>query len=378
MDSPEIIRYFFKAVCKNQDGSITPLPSYSPIGNGQHIGTLGDPKIVSVPGTVNLLADIGATSANTHLERQFMIVGWEGIDPTGASVSDTDANVPLLYTTDADGKFQIHIDVDPKGTSANQVVDVVSGFVDFQEGTISMSSSRGAESQGKVTKLKLVCSATSSEHNIAPRIQLDATQVKFQSRDVQLQSEWSDQWLYDTNKRTGIDALAELTCIMGNQAQLTINRIILDDILYNVGQHGDNIRKFVSEPATGRPAFAYTKKQWADELLYVIEKVSSRIYTATNNMEATHIVCNPEDLVWLTMLSTFSYSGDFIKGGNYGKANVGTVNNGKQVVSTPLMPQGYMLLASKPNDVTLSNYIFAPYVPRAKRSIVKSYSTRFF
>ena len=363
MDSPEIVRYFFKAVCKNQDGSITPLPSYNPIGNGQNIGTVGDPKLVSVPGTVNLLADIGATSANTHLEKQFMIVGWEGIDPSGADVSDVDANIPLIYTTDADGKFQLHIDVDPKATSANQVVDVVSGFVDFEQGTIAISSSRSNEAQGKVTKIKCVCSASSAEHNIAPKIHLEATQVKFQSRDVQLQTDWSEQYLYDVNKRTGIDALAELTCLMGNQAQLTINRIILDDILYNIGAHGDNIRKFVSEPATGRPAFAYTKKQWADELIYVIEKVSSRIYTATNNMEATHIVCNPEDLVWLTMLSTFSYSGDFVKGGNYGRANVGTVNNGKQVISTPLIPQGYMLLASKPSDVTLANYIWAPYVP---------------
>lgn len=165
------------------------------------------------------------------------------------------------------------------------------------------------------------------------------------------------------SKRTGMDVLSELTCIMGNQTQLTINRMILDDILFNVGQHGDNIRKFISEPANARSSFAYTKKQWADELLYVIEKVSARIYTATNNIEATHIVCNPQDLVWLTMLQSFNYSGDFIKGGNYGRANVGTISNGKQVISTPLMPSGFMLLASKPTDVTLANYVFSPYVP---------------
>ena len=69
------------------------------------------------------------------------------------------------------------------------------------------------ESNGKVTKIKIVCSATSSEHNLAPKIQLEATQVKFQSRDVQLQSEWSEQYLFDTEKRTGIDPLSELTCV---------------------------------------------------------------------------------------------------------------------------------------------------------------------
>lgn len=163
------------------------------------------------------------------------------------------------------------------------------------------------------------------------------------------------------NKRTGMDILSELTCILGNQIQLTINKTILDDILYHVGRHGDNIRKFESDPSTGRPAFAYTKKQWADELLFHIEKCSARIYTATNNMEATHIVANPEDLVWLQMLDSFAFSGDYLKQGSYGRSNVGSVSNGKQVISTPLMPQGYLLLASKPSDVTLANYIFAPY-----------------
>ena len=80
-------------------------------------------------------------------------------------------------------------------------------------------------------------------------------------------------------------------------------------------------------------------------------------------MEATHIVANPEDLVWLQMLDSFHFSGDYLKSGTYGRSSVGTVSNGKQVISTPLMPQGYLLLASKPTDVTLANYIFAPYVP---------------
>lgn len=68
-------------------------------------------------------------------------------------------------------------------------------------------------------------------------------------------------------------------------------------------------------------------------------------------------------MVWLQMLDSFSFSGEYSKNGVYGRTNVGTISNGKQVISTPLMPQGYMLLASKPTDITLANYIFAPYVP---------------
>lgn len=92
-----------------------------------------------------------------------------------------------------------------------------------------------------------------------------------QARDIQLQSEWSEQYAFDMSKRTGMDVIAEITAILGNQTQLTINKTIIDDILFAVGRHNDNIRKFVGNPGQARGAFAYTKKQWADELLYHIE-----------------------------------------------------------------------------------------------------------
>ena len=107
----------------------------------------------------------------------------------------------------------------------------------------------------------------------------------------------------------------------------------------------------------------------ANELMYHINKCSARIYTATNNQDATHIVVNPEDLVWFQMLDSFAYNGDYVTGGTYGKSNVGTISDGKQIIASPLMPSGYILLASKPADLTLANYIFG-----ATRSIVKSYS----
>lgn len=215
MDNPEIVRYFFHAVAKNLDNSIVPLPSYSPIGNGQTIGSYTTPKEVNVPSSTDLLADIGADSSNTHLEKRFTIIGWKGIDPNGGDVSDEDSTQPMMYVTDADGKFTIQIDVDPKKVGANTVLDVVSGFVDFERGIVSISSSRSSETNGKVTSLKCVCAATSTEHNIAPRITFDSKQVKFQAKDIQLQSEWSEQYIYDMNKRTGMDVISELTCIMG-------------------------------------------------------------------------------------------------------------------------------------------------------------------
>lgn len=363
MDAPEVVKYFFKAIAKNTDGSITPLPSYSPIGGGRQIGTYAEPKNVPLPGSLDLLASIGYSNTNSALEKRFLIVGWAGIDPTGANISDKNADHVLYVAVDEDGKFQFTINVDPLETQVNPVVEVISGFVDFAKGIINVSGSRSDQANGRVTSINTVCSATSAEYNVASRIVFDNKRVEFRALDTQLQSEWSEQYVYDMNKRTGMDIISELVSIMGNQAQLTVDKSIIDNIIWRVGTYGDNIRQFYTDPKKVRSGFAYTKKEWANELLFSLEKVSARIYTGTNVMEASHILCNPEDLVWLQMLNNFNFNGDYSTDGSYGKSNVGTVNNGKTVLCSPLVPQGYMVLGAKPSDVTLANYIYAPYVP---------------
>lgn len=107
MDAPEITRYFFKAFAKTSDNSIIPLPSYSPLGNGQAIGTMTQPKEIAVPSSVNLLESIGASNTNTHLEKNAMIVGWEAIDPNGDVVTDADSPSTIMLTIDPDGKFGV-------------------------------------------------------------------------------------------------------------------------------------------------------------------------------------------------------------------------------------------------------------------------------
>ena len=79
----------------------------------------------------------------------------------------------------------------------NKNKQLVGYLLYFERGTVAISSSRSSESGGKVTKIKVVASATSAEHNIAPKIQFQSNQVKFQVRDVQLQSEWTEQYVYD-------------------------------------------------------------------------------------------------------------------------------------------------------------------------------------
>ena len=68
----------------------------------------------------------------------------------------------------------------------------------------------------------------------------------------------------------------------------------------------DNIRKFSTDPKKARTAFAFTRKEWANELMYHINKCSARIYTATNNQDATHIVVNPEDRATRSIVKSYS------------------------------------------------------------------------
>jgi hypothetical protein len=364
MDSPEAIRYFFRAVAKTPDGSTVPLPSYAPIGSGQPIGTLFNPKLVVTPGSTDLLGTIGLSSQNATLEKHFIIVGWEGTDPQGNTINESTSlsNSPHRVV-DEDGQFNFSVDLDPNRTQMNPYIETISGFVDFSKGIINVSGNYSDKNVGRVTAIKIVANASSSEYNQSARISFDNHKINFLARDVQLQAEWSSQYLTDMNKRTGMDVLAEFICVMGNQTQLTIDKMIIDDIIYNVSKYGGNIETFTTSPEKARSSFAYTRKEWANELLFILESVSAKIYAATNVMDASHILCNPIDLVWLSMLDNFSFNGDYTKDGAYGRSVAGTINNGKTVLCSPLLPHGFMLLGAKPSDITLANYIFAPYLP---------------
>jgi len=356
MDAPEIVRYFFRPVAKKADGTVIQLPSFSPLGMGSPIGTWTSPYAVNAPSNTDLLAAVGLTNATAHLDRKVTFMKWDGLDAAGTSVTGDLTGV----VCDEDGKFQFSVEVD----TGTHLMDQVSGFVDFEKGVINVSSVRAAQTNGKVTKVYIVANGTTSESNIAVKIGFDHRKITFTSHDLQFQAEWSTQYETDMNKRMGLDMQAEFISVFGNQSQLSTDVYLINEIMYQISRYNTaNIVTFDREPS--RAAFAHTSKQWAEELLRKIETVSANIFNATNLMAGSHIVCNPADLVWLKLLNAFDFKGSYEKSqGQFGSAPVvGTLSNSMTVLSSPVVPQGNMIIAAKPSQESFANYVYAPYVP---------------
>jgi len=358
MDAPEIVRYFFRPTATDAAGNKVLLPSYAAVGMGIPVGSVSAPYMVNCGSKTDLFQLAGLTRVQNEktpatVARGIVFLKWEGKDGSNGDVSGDILNGQV----DEEGKFSFSVNVD--GTN----VDQISGYVDLDEGYLMVSSLNAGSANGKVTKVGFMATVSTAEYNNAAKITFDPKKERFNVEDMQLSAEWSMQWEQDQKARLGLDVQAEFISVFGNQIQLNIDALILNDIIYNVMRYNaGNIEQFNREPQ--RAGFAHTKKTWAEELLIKIESVSAQIYTDTNLMPASHIVINPKDLVWLKMLSTFDFKGYMDKDGTLGSSPVvGSFQNSYTVLSSPIVPAGTVIIGSKPSQDSFANYMYCPYAP---------------
>lgn len=356
MDSPEIVRYFFRPTAVDATGNKVLLPSYAAVGMGIPIGTVSAPYMVNTPGSKNLITDADAANltANTAtVARGVVFLKWKGKDASG---NDIEGEIEHGQV-DEEGKFSFTINLD------DTHIDQVSGSINFESGALYVSNLKSSETYWKVTQVGFMATVSTAEYNNAAKITFDPRKERFNVEDIQLSAEWSMQWEQDQKARLGLDVQAEFISVFGNQIQLNIDSLMLNDIIYNVMRYNaGNIEQFNREPQ--RAGFAHTKKTWAEELLIKIESVSAQIYTDTNLMPASHIVINPKDLVWLKMLSAFDFKGYMDKDGTLGSSPVvGSFQNSYTVLSSPIVPAGTIIIGSKPTQDSFANYMYCPYAP---------------
>lgn len=357
MDSPEIVRYFFRPTTVDAAGNKVLLPSYAAVGMGIPVGTVSAPYMMNTPGGgtqgTNLLHIANVTDGKATVARGVVFLKWKGKDASG---NDVEGEIEHGQV-DEEGKFSFTIAVD------SNTMDQVSGSINFETGDIFISNIKSAETNGKVTQVGFMATVSTAEYNNASKITFDPRKERFNVEDIQLSAEWSMQWEQDQRARLGLDVQAEFISVFGNQIQLNIDSLMLNDIIYNVMRYNaGNIEQFNREPQ--RAGFAHTKKTWAEELLIKIESVSAQIYTDTNLMPASHIVINPKDLVWLKMLSAFDFKGYMDKDGTLGSSPVvGSFQNSYTVLSSPIVPAGTIIIGSKPTQDSFANYMYCPYAP---------------
>ena len=343
MDKPETIKAFLKATFAPSNSS-TQYPS--PV-TGQDISSgpvVGTPVSAAMPvpsDAFDILDVAGVTSDEAHLERDYEItaVSDDGTAWTEVSI------VPAV-----EGHFSSSVTV-------NSTSDVISGKIDYLNGTVDVSSTTGT-----VTFIKYKVTFSLEENKINPSVQLSVDKVRLYAKDRQISANWTINMEQDMRALFDLSMQAEIVNVLGQQIALDIDREIVNALITANARlnTSDHTGTFNRQAPSG---YTWGDKYWHENIIPVLNKLSAQVYTDTNMEAANVIAANPLDVAILEDLQGFNYTGTSSVDGDMGYRSA-TVAGGKwKVLTSAVIPQGTMLMVYKPVEELKSVYIYAPYVP---------------
>ena len=352
IDKPEVIKAillpkFTKA------GSTTSYdaPSYDNISDGPalNVASGGD---ASVPGTHDLLAIAGYDSSTAHIQKDFYI--------SEVVMTDNGTNnvtVPVDIRPTVDGTISASVTATINGTD---YTDVLLGQINYYDGTLTLSSANQGGT-GYITEAHYTFTVSLEENTINPKITLSVEKLRLETRDRQIEGEWSIQLEQDLKALFDIDIQSQLVAVMGQQIALDVDREIVNQLISTASSS--------LVPATHRKTFDKTvpagyalgPKSWHANVLSSINPISAAIYTDTNIQAGDIIAVNPIDAAIFEDIDTFAYNGNSTDGGDLGYQTA-TVAGGKyKVLVSPVVPQGSGIITYKPAEEMKSVYMYAPY-----------------
>jgi len=347
MDKPETIKAFITAKfspSQNPPGSGTEYnaPVLTPdISQGMAVGTPVTATMPCPSSAYDVLAVAGVTSTEAHLERDFEITG---VSSDGTNFTDVSI-VPAV-----EGHFSSSVDI---GGSA----DVVSGKVDYLNGTVDISSATGV-----VVSVRYQVTTSLEENRINPRVTLNVDKIRLYARDRQISANWTINMEQDMRALFDISIQAEIVNILGQQVALDIDREIISALITANTRLNDatHTRTFNRTPPT---TYTWGTKYWHENIIVPLNELSGQIYTDTNIEAGNTILANPLDVAILEDLQTFNYTGTSSVDGDLGYRSA-TVAGGKwKVLTSAVVNQGTMLMVYKPVEELKAVYFYSPYVP---------------
>lgn len=346
MDKPESVKAFINATFAPSNSSTyykAPVVS-TDISNGPSIGTPVAATMTVPQSAYNVLGAIGVTSAQAHLERNFQITSvGDGTNWTSVSI------VPAV-----EGQFSQAVTIVHNGVSRS---DVISGYIDYLNGTVSISSATGY-----VTSVKYSVACSLEENQVNPKIQISIDKIRLYAKDRQISANWTVNMEQDMRALFDISTQAEIVNLLGQQVATDIDREIISSLItanstLNASTHQGS---FTRTPPT---AYTWGTKYWHENIIPVLNTLSAQVYTDTNIDAANTILCNPLDAAILEDLNGFAYTGSSSVNGDVGYRSA-TVSGGKwKVLTSSIVTQGTMVVLYTPTDELRSIYFYAPYVP---------------
>jgi hypothetical protein len=345
MDKPETIKAFIKAKFTTANGSV----QYNAPVTGQDVSggvKFGTPVAATIPvpsSAYDVLATASPTLDNTkaHLERDFEI--------TGVS-SDGTAFTSVSIVPAVEGHFSSSVTI---GASS----DVISGKVDYLNGTVAVSSTTDL-----VTYIRFTVTTSLEENRINPKVTLEVDKVRLYARDRQISANWSINMEQDMRALFDVSMQAEIVNILGQQVALDIDREIISALITanSTLNSASHVATFNRTPDV---AYTWGTKYWHENIVVDLNKLSGQIYVDTNIEAGNTILVNPLDAAILEDLQTFNYTGTSSTDGDLGYRSA-TVAGGKwKILTSAIVPQGTMLMVYKPAEELKCVYIYAPYVP---------------
>jgi hypothetical protein len=343
MDKPEVVKTFIRAQFTPSNSSTSyDAPSINQdISQGAAVGTPVSASMRVPSSGYDVLAVIGLTSTQAHLERDFEITG---VSSDGTNWTDVSI-VPAV-----EGHFSASVTVG--GTA-----DVVSGKVDYLNGTVDISSTTGT-----VTYARYQVTTSLEENRINPSVTLNADKIRLYARDRQISANWTINMEQDMRALFDVSMQAEIVNILGQQIALDIDREIINSLItantrLNASTHQKTFNR--TPPVT----YTWGTKYWHENIVVSLNELSGQIYTDTNIDAGNTILANPLDVAILEDLQTFNYTGTSSVDGDLGYRSA-TVAGGKwKVLTSAVVPQGTMLMVYKPVEELKAVYFYSPYVP---------------
>jgi len=343
MDKPECVKAFITATFSPANSSTeyaAPVTS-TDISGGPSIGT-PVAATFTVPSTAyDVLGAMSLTKTQAHLERDFQITG---VSADGTAFTDV-AVVPAV-----EGHFSASVTI---GAST----DVISGRVDYLNGTVAVSSATGL-----VTEVKYQVTCSLEENRVNPSVKISVDKIRLYAKDRQISANWTINMEQDMRALFDVSMQAEIVNILGQQIALDIDREIVSSLLtantrLNSASHTGSFDR--TPPGT----YTWGTKYWHENITPVLNQLSAQVYTDTNIESANTILANPLDVAILEDLNGFAYTGTSTADGDLGYRTA-TVSGGKwRVLTSAVVTQGTMVLIYKPNDELKSVYFYAPYIP---------------
>jgi hypothetical protein len=344
IDKPDVIKGFIHAYFKKHGESTYghEFPSTgTDISRGPSVG-ISITKTATV-GTTDILAEASLTSTQSHIEHDFQITG------VYDSTSGTVKAVSIILTVD--GNFSETV------TTNSHETDVISGHVDFLNGTLTWSSANDA-----VTSIRYQAVCSLEENQINPTVKFEVEKIRFTTVDRRISAEWTVNMEQDVKALFDIALQSEFVNIIGEQIALDIDREIINALIdtnsaLNPATHS---KTFDLNPPTTYP---YGRKGWYENIIPTLNDLSAQIYNSSLMGAANTLACNPLDAAVFESLNGFEYTGDSVNGGDVGYRSA-TVTGGKwKILVSSIVPQGSVITKYRSNDLARAAYVYAPYVP---------------